>query len=956
MNKLKHNVILYAAILALLSGLAPLPARAASDRVVRVAFPIQTGISYLDENGAYAGYLVDYLEQLTLFTGWEIEYVQAEGDIDTQLSTLLDMLQQGEIDLMGTMNRSDALEETFLYPNYSYGSAYSVVAVRDDSSYIYEDFSNWDGITLASYPGMLARMELFDQYAKVNGFTYEVVECDSYDAVIDAVFSGAADAAIQVDISLPEGLRSIGRFSPTPYYFALAPTREDLLPELNSALEIMSLSYENLQQALYERYFLDFDEFRASESELAYIQSLGTLRVLFFEGNAPFQYIRDGELTGFAATYFQDFAERVGLQYEVVLEDNLEEAIQLVREGRVDLIACIATDSALSYEKGIRLTLPYFHSYASRTYAAGHDHSEDQDPVFDIRTEPMLKYIQSHPDACAWIDEYSLDYYLRKKAVYDDIVTDWADTKEFSYAVAVTNTLPQADIMVSMLNQFASSISDQETQARLSNYLLDEVAYTPGEWLLANRSPILLAGVIALFFVIVLNFYGYHRKVAYNALVNENKLLQLSCYDELTGAYNRTYFCKLLEQKMESRQPWGLIALNIRNFKYINDTYGTYRGDQLLCGITELLRQDLREGELLCRPTADAFYLAVSDCRDQDIRQRIEGLEPRLKALAGELLDGYRLSFYCGAVSSVTSPALSGLQANLNCATVALAHAKHGGDNSVCIYDEAIHRQEQLRQYIEANMHRALEEGEYQIYLQPKMNLHTGRVESAEALVRWQTRDRGLLMPNQFIPLFEENGFCKDLDLYVLEKACQLLKEWTDKGIPPISISINQTKALFVSDDYLDRLLEITARYQVDPRYIVLEILEGLAFENIDQLNDTIARLHAAGFQVSMDDFGSGYSSLNTLGKLHIDQIKLDRMFLMDLKDDQRNAQNDVMLLIFALAKKLGVETVTEGVETQADEVLIQSMGCNYGQGYYYSKPIPVREFCQTFLHDPASI
>ena len=183
------------------------------------------------------------------------------------------------------------------------------------------------------------------------------------------------------------------------------------------------------------------------------------------------------------------------------------------------------------------------------------------------------------------------------------------------------------------------------------------------------------------------------------------------------------------------------------------------------------------------------------------------------------------------------------------------------------------------------------------------MNLRTGQIDSAEALVRWKTKERGLLFPDQFIPLFEHNGFCKQLDLYMLEKSCQLLRSWMDAGIPPITISINQTKALFVSDDYVDALLEITSRYQVSPQYIVLEILEGLAFENSEQLNDTIARLNHAGFRVSMDDFGSGYSSLNTLGKLHIDQIKLDRMFLMDLRQEQRSSQYEVMRSIFSLAK-----------------------------------------------------
>lgn len=930
--------------------LLPVHAQAAADNVVRVAFPIQGDISYIDENGDYAGYLVDYLNQLTLFTDWEIEYVQAEGDINTQLSTLLAQLQSGEIDMMGTMNRNAALEEQFLYPSYSYGSAYTVIAVRDDSTYINENFSNWDGITIASYPGLDARMEQLEQYAEVNGFTYEVVNCDSFDEVVNAVYAGKADAALQVDIALPDGLRSIGRFSPAPYYFALAPTRQDLLPELNSALEIVSLSYEHLQEELYERYFLDSDHFRASEEEREYIKSLGTLRVLFFEGNAPYQYIKDGELTGYSVAYFDDFARSVGLEYEAVLEDDPAEAVQLIKDNQVDLIACMATDSALSYEQDIRLSLPYFHSYASRTYSAWSGGTDGEVLEFDMNTEKTLRTILSNPNACGWIDEYSLNYYLRKKVVYDDIVTDWADTKEFSYAVAVANALPNNDMMVSLLNQFASSISDQSTQARLSGYLLDEIEYTPSEWILANRGGIAIVSLTFGFLIIILIFFSYHRKMEYNALANENKLLQLSSYDELTGAYNRSYFCKLVDQKIKNREPWALIAINIHNFKYINDTYGTYRADQLLCQIKDIMNADLKDGELLCRPIADSFYLATSDCKAEGIIQRINRLEPLLKEMASDLLDGYRLSIYCGAVSSETSPDLSSIQANLDCIMVALAHAKQSGDSNICIYDDFVHQQEQLRQYVEANKYRALDEGEYQVYLQPKKNLRTGKIESAEALVRWQTKNRGMLFPDQFIPLFEQSGFCKYLDLYMLEKCCEILRAWMDEGIPPVSISINQTKSLFVSDDYLDKLLEITSRYQVSPKYIVLEILEGLAFENIAELNNIISRLHQAGFRVSMDDFGSGYSSLNTLGKLHIDQIKLDRMFLMDLRDDQRSSQNDVMHLIFELAKKLGMETVTEGVETQADEALIQSMGCNYGQGYYYSKPIPIKDFCHIYL------
>lgn len=951
MKSLKNIAAVLIISMILLGNFVTVYAMAPSDTIVRVGFPIQDGISYIDENGNYAGYLVDYLNQLSLFTDWEIEFVQADGDVNTQLSTLLEQLQNGEIDMMGTMNRNAALDEMFLYPDYSYGSTYTVLAVRDDSSYIAEDFSNWDGITVAAYPGMDARMELLDQYAKVHGFTYEVVEYDTSEEMLDAVFAGETDAVLQVDISLLEGLRSIGRFSPSPYYFAVSPQREDLLAELNAALEIVSISYQNLQHELYERYFLDSsDFFRASAEELEYIQSLGSLRVLFFTGNAPFQYIQDGLLKGFSVEYFDDFAERVGLQYEAVIADDLDAAIKLVQDEQVDLIACIATDSALSYEKGIRLSLPYFCSYAIRTYSSQHKNIGEHVLQFNMNTEEALENVLFHTDCCTWIDGYTLNYYLRKEVIYDDIVTNWADSKEFFYAVAVINSLPNASKMVSLLNQFASSISNQEKQARLSAHLLNQMEYTPKEWFLANRAAIVVVAVSAVFIVGVFIFYIYHKKMAYQTLVSENKVLHLSIYDELTGAYNRTYFCKLVEQRIAHGETGALVALNIHNFKYINDTYGTHRADQLLRNIKDILASNLRADELLCRPSADCFYLAVSDYLPEDITRRVAELQSQLKVMAEDLLDGYRIFFYCGAVSSVTSPDVRSTQTNLNCLLVALSHAKQTIGSIVCMYDDSIHKEEQLRQYIEANMYRALSENEYQIYLQPKMNLRTGQIDSAEALVRWQTKERGLLSPDQFISLFEQNGFCKQLDLYMLEKSCQILRSWINAGFSPITISINQTKSLFVSDDYVEKLLEITSRYQIEPQYILLEILEGLAFENIAELNDSIAHLSQAGFRVSMDDFGSGYSSLNTLGKLHIDQIKLDRMFLMDLRQEQRSSQYEVMFSIFALAKKLGIETVTEGVETKKDEELIQSMGCDYGQGYYYSKPILADDFCNKFL------
>lgn len=943
---------LAAAVLLLLTAVAA-GAQTPSPTVVRVGFPIQAGISEVDENGEYTGYLVDYLEQLCLFTGWEIEYVQAEGDINTQLTTLLGQLQNGEIDLMGTMNRSEALEEMFLYPNRSYGSSYSVLAVREDSPYAAEDFSGWDGIRVATYPRMINGMELLEEYARSHGFTYETIEYQTSEEMLEAVYSGEADAVVQVDISLPDGLRSIGQFAPNPYYLALAPQREDLLPDLNAGLEILSRTYVHLEQELYETYFLDSGaEFIPSEENLAYIESLGTVRVLFFSGNAPYQYQKDGELTGLAVEYFDDFARQVGLEYEAVAESDAARAAQMLRDGEVDLIACLPTDSDLAGEQLVRFSQPYVTSYAIRTFGqqtAGQEVPEQElDNTLDI--EARLRQIRDEEGAYGWIDGYCLDYYLRKGDVYEGVLTNWADRRKCSYAVALSNALPGQEKLVSMLNQYIGSLTTQDVQGRLSDYLLDEVEYTPTEWVQAHRDTIALGAAIAALVMGACIAYISYQKIANRALVWENQLLYFSIHDELTGAYNRTYFCSEVEKLQAENKPVALVAMNIRQFRYLNDAFGAHRADRLLCRMKELLASGIHEGEMLCRPSDDSFYLALDDDSPETLVARLNEFQKQLRMVSRLFLNGYQMTVYCGVVSSRVRPEEISIQSSLNRLRVALDQAKRMGGGAICFYDDVMHEEDQLRQYIEANMERALAAGEFQVYFQPKRNLRTGQVDSAEALVRWQTRDRGLLSPAKFIPLFEQNGFCGQVDLYMLENVCQILRSWLDAGYAPITISVNQTKSLFISEDYPDKLMDTTRQYGIRPQWIMPEILEGLAFENFDQLNDIIDQLHQAGFRVSMDDFGSGYSSLNTLGKLHIDQVKLDRMFLMDVHKEQRGPQQEVMRMVFALARKLGMETVTEGVETQSDEEMVRSMGSAYGQGYYYSRPIPAEEFRRTYL------
>ncbi len=938
------------ALLIVLSFLAGTNVHASQESkpVVRVGFPIQSGMSYRNERGDYAGCLVDYLHQLELFTDWEIEYVQVEGDLDTQLSTLMYMLLDGEIDIMGTMNRNARLEEMFLYPNYSYGTTYTTLAVlEDDLRWVEEDFTNWNGIRIATYPGYASKLQEVAHYAAVNNFSYQTVECDSYEEMLEAVRNGEADAAIQVDVSMKEDLRSIGRFSPMPYYFAVHKEDTALLQQMNAAMRSLSRSQPNLQNELYDLYFRHTESFQLSAEHQAYLQSLGPLNVLFFSGDAPYQYRKGGELKGFAVEYWDSFARSAGLQYNPVVADTYEEAVELVERGQVDLVACVPTNSTLSALNDVQFTLPYLNSFSVSACSNPEPHKQRSDLRFWINTEAALDQLQKTEDYGVQLDYYSLTYYLRKEGVYDHVNVDWSNTKSFSYVFGVTGNVPAE--FVTILNQYTNAFSNEEKQALLYHYSGDEVEYTLGEWMTAHRQ-VLLIGCVALLALVALAWFALHsRHNADKALQAERRLGHLAMYDELTGAYNESYFRKLVQERCDRKENDVLVAFNIRGFRYINDTYGTKRANDLLCGIIAVLRPWMHEGELACRPAADLFYLLLKETDTASLGGRIADMSRNISTMASSTLEGLPLTIYCGAVFVADSHAPYHVSANMSYMMAALAHAKKINCAVVYVFDEALYQTEQLRYYIETHMQPALEQEEYQLYLQPKMNLQTGRVDGAEALVRWQSKERGMIYPDQFIPLFEENGFCQRLDLYMVEQVCKTLRQWMDCGLAPVGIAVNQTKALFVKEDYVECLLAITGKYRIAPQSITLEIMEGLAFENLSALNHTIQRLNREGFQVSMDDFGSGYSSLNTLGRLAINELKLDRGFLMDAVNDPKGAQSEVLAAILVLAKKLGIKTVAEGVETKKSEDMIRAMSCDYGQGYYYSKPIPAEDFREKF-------
>ena len=441
--------------------------------------------------------------------------------------------------------------------------------------------------------------------------------------------------------------------------------------------------------------------------------------------------------------------------------------------------------------------------------------------------------------------------------------------------------------------------------------------------------------VSALLVSIFLIAYGYNmiRK-------NSRHLVRLAYFDSLTGAENFTRFEQRLAEYVRKAEEYAIVAVNIRNFKFLNELFGNQYADTVLHELCKKIAASIKGNEFFCRANADQFYILMGDVDEMGIKARLDGISSHMSEYSRKNKDGYEINIYCGV----------SVRGNTHQALLAQKSIWKNINERIRFYDENLHHLELRNNYIESHMESALANREFKLYLQPKIRLSDGSVAGAEALVRWQTSKGGFVYPGEFIPLFESNGFCGKLDLYMAECACGQIREWIDSGIAPIPISVNQTRLLFMNEDYVDNLKLLLAKYRVPARFLVLEILEGLMVNNLEKLNARIEQLHSVGFRISLDDFGSGYSSLNTLHLLKLDELKIDQAFLRTASQGDDGRRWIILEHIVRLAQQLRIVTVVEGIESREHAEMMKSFGCEYGQGYFYSRPISAEEFSRKYM------
>ncbi|MGG0741049.1 putative bifunctional diguanylate cyclase/phosphodiesterase [Niallia taxi] len=433
-----------------------------------------------------------------------------------------------------------------------------------------------------------------------------------------------------------------------------------------------------------------------------------------------------------------------------------------------------------------------------------------------------------------------------------------------------------------------------------------------------------------------------------NKIASTERIQFLAYHDSLTGLANRAYFEETLKQKLaaSNRCDMAVIFIDFDRFKVINDSLGHDAGDELLVSIAARLSSVIRRGDVLARLGGDEFVILLMDIHTK--AEIIEILERMMKVLAPSyfIKNNYVMTTPSMGVSLSEEKEKSAV-IMMKQADIAMYYSKKNGKNQYNFYQNGMEGVSENHLRMEQDLHHALVNNEFKLYYQPQVDTLESHMYGVEALIRWQHPKLGMLTPFHFIDLAEETNLIIPIGEWIVREACRQGKEWHDSGLM-LQVSINISPKQFQSSQLVDLIADALEESRFDPSYLIIEITEAIAMNQIEKTVDTMYRLKKLGVRISIDDFGTGHSSLSYLTELPIDALKIPREFVQNLGNEMNNA---IVHTIITLANNLNLKLVAEGVEHPEQLQLLQEMGCSYIQGYLFSKPI-LKEDVQLFTLD----
>ena len=420
------------------------------------------------------------------------------------------------------------------------------------------------------------------------------------------------------------------------------------------------------------------------------------------------------------------------------------------------------------------------------------------------------------------------------------------------------------------------------------------------------------------------------------------ELDRLAHHDALTNLPNRMLMQDRLSQAIEvarrQHRQLAVMFMDLDRFKHINDSLGHSVGDQLLQSVAQRLVACVRQSDTVSRQGGDEFLLLLSSVEHAD--DAALSAQKMLATLAPpHHIEGSDIHISVSIGISIYPDDGQDAQTLIKCADTAMYYAKENGRNNFKFFEQDMNTRAVQRQSIEASLRQALDLQEFVLHYQPKIDLQSGTIVGAEALIRWQHPQRGMLSPAEFVPIAEDSGLIRPIGRWVLREACRQAQTWLQAGLPPITVAVNTSPLELRAEDFLENLRATLKETQIEPRYLELELTESVFMRDAASTGSLLQAIADLGVKLAIDDFGTGYSSLSYLSRFPIDTLKIDQSFVNRMNGNPDDA--NIVRAVISMGKSLRQRVIAEGVETSEQHASLVGLHCDQGQGFYFGRPVP---------------
>ena len=931
----------------------------AGGKTVRVGW-YDSSFNTKDSFGRRSGYAYEYQMKIAAYTGWKYEYVEGSWP------ELLEMLVRGEIDLMSDVSYKPERAEQMLFPTLPMGAEdYYLFISPENREISTADPGTLNGKKVGVNRGSI-QTDFFREWAERNGVACELLEVStSEEDSLKMLESGELDAYVTVDsfsVNIePKERRPmpVTKIGSSDFYFAVNKDRPDLLMDLEVGMNRIQEENRHYNHEMLEKHLVTAGANAIlTAGEKDWLEKHGTLRIGYQDDYLAFCEAdpETGELTGALKDYLQkasDALSNAHIDFEATAYPTAAAALDALKKGEVDFMFPANLSASDGEAMRIFMTPPLMKTdlfamvrnsdrqiFTGREHVIAavnegnpnyesclHDQYPDWHIVYYPTTEDCLRAVSKGVADCVLISSYRYNNISR---LCDQLgLTTVSTGSGLEYCFAVNEGEPE---LYSLLARLTNLVPDFLVDSSLSYYITEDAKPSVWEYLVENARLVLtLAGAILLvILVLLLRSRKAEKKAA--------RLISATETDTLTGLYNRDYFLQYASNLSRAHPDRAMdaVVLNIDQFHSVNAMNGRGFGDLVLSTLGSEIRAAARENNGIAgRFEADRFdiYCAhMDDC--QPMYDRLQGCLDRLASTAGIRL---RMGVMPWQKDMGTVQMFDRARTACSMARSSIGH--------MVIYDRKMQERENLEQVLLNDLNRALNSYEFEVYYQPQYDIQSDppKMVSAEALVRWNHPEMGLIPPNEFVPLFERHGKIREMDRYVWSEAARQIARWRDTLGVTIPVSVNLSR-VDVFDPELDGALEELLTYNgLEKGMLKLEVTESAYTGNADQVILVVEGLRKKGYVVEMDDFGSGYSSLNMLSAMPVDVLKMDQAFVRRIGEAEKDKH--LVAMILGLAKSLQIPVVAEGVETEEQLNLLRELGCPLVQGFYFSRPLPAPEF-----------